>query len=73
MWRKDAATSAPEERRESEALVRGLADRLYHQALSGGGWAADIGVLSPRAFERDARWVVAEVALGCAQSGPPSP
>jgi hypothetical protein len=52
-----------------EALVRGLADRLYRQALAGGGWAADIGALGPRAFERDARWMVAEVALG----DPPAP
>jgi hypothetical protein len=71
--RRSSARSVAEEGRESEALVRGLADRLYRQALAGGGWAADIGALGPRVFERDARGLVAEVALGCAQGGPPSP
>lgn len=71
--RRDAVPPAAEERRDSEALVRGLADRLYRQALAGGGWAADIGALGPKAFECDARWLVEEVALGGAQGDPPAP
>jgi hypothetical protein len=56
-----------------DALVRHLAEALYHQALARGGWAVDAGLLTPEWFVADATAIVEDIAVGNAQDGTPTP
>jgi hypothetical protein len=71
--RRELASAEAATRRGSEASVRRMADRLYHQALAEGGWATEVGAVGPDAFRDEAAWLLREVALGNAQAGPPTP
>ncbi|MFN8525487.1 MAG: hypothetical protein U0821_20500 [Chloroflexota bacterium] len=53
--------------------VQRLADQFYRRSVARGGWAAEIGGVGPRAFEAEARLIIAQIALGNAQAGPPTP
>jgi hypothetical protein len=50
-----------------------LADKLYRDAMAHGAWAADFGLLGPRAFQGDAESLLAGIRLGGGQGGPPPP
>jgi hypothetical protein len=50
-----------------------LAETLYRDEMGHGAWAADVGLLGPRAFQRDAESLLAGIRLGGGQGGPPPP
>ena len=54
-------------------VVRQLAERLQTQERVAGGWATEVGVLPPEAFEDEAEQLVQSIALGGSQGGAPAP
>ena len=54
-------------------VVRRLAERLQRQERVAGGWATEVGVLPPEAFEDEAEQLVESIALGGDQGGAPAP
>ncbi len=54
-------------------IVRQLAERLQTQERVAGGWATEVGVLPPEAFEDEAEQLVQSIALGGNQGGAPTP
>ena len=54
-------------------VVRQLAERLQRQERVAGGWATEVGVLPPEAFEDEAEQLVRSIALGGSQGGAPAP
>ena len=54
-------------------VVRRLAERLHRQERVAGGWATEVGVLPPAAFEDEAEQLVESIALGSNQGGAPAP
>ncbi len=54
-------------------VVRQLAERLQTQERVAGGWATEVGVLPPEAFEDEAEQLVQSIALGGNQGGAPTP
>ncbi len=74
LTRRRKSSEEPERAaRQEAALVRRLSEVLYREELKQGGWAAEIGSLGPGAYRGEASWILREVALGNAQSGPPTP
>jgi hypothetical protein len=55
------------------AVVRRLAESLQREERVAGGWATEVGVLPPAAFERDAERIVRAIAVGGDRAGPPTP
>ena len=56
-----------------QGVVRRLAERLQRQERVAGGWATEVGVLPPEAFEDEAEKMVQSIALGGTQPGAPAP
>ena len=56
-----------------QGIVRQLAERLQTQERIAGGWATEVGVLPPEAFEDEAERLVQTIALGGDQGGAPAP
>ena len=56
-----------------QGVVRQLAERLQTQERVAGGWATEVGVLPPEAFEDEAEQLVQSIALGGSQGGAPAP
>ncbi len=56
-----------------QGVVRRLAERLQTQERVAGGWATEVGVLPPAAFEDEAEQLVQSIALGGSQGGAPTP
>lgn len=56
-----------------QGIVRRLAETLHRQERVAGGWATEVGVLPPEAFEDEARRTVQSIALGGSQGGAPAP
>ncbi len=56
-----------------QGIVRQLAERLQTQERVAGGWATEVGVLPPEAFEDEAEQLVQSIALGGDQGGTPTP
>ena len=54
-------------------VVRRLAETLQRQERVAGGWATEVGVLPPEAFEEEAEQLVQSIALGGSQGGAPTP
>ncbi|MDP8923108.1 MAG: hypothetical protein M3O34_09575 [Chloroflexota bacterium] len=54
-------------------VVRRLAETLHRQERVAGGWATEVGVLPPEAFEDEAERMVRSIALGHDQDGTPAP
>ncbi len=54
-------------------VVRRLAETLHRQERVAGGWATEVGVLPPEAFEDEAEQLVQSIALGGSQGGAPTP
>ncbi len=66
---------APEAGRDApyRGVVRRLAETLQRQERVAGGWATEVGVLPPEAFEDEAERMVQSIALGGSQGGAPAP
>ena len=56
-----------------QGVVRHMAETIHRQERVAGGWATDVGVLPPEAFEDEAERVVQSIALGGNQGGAPAP
>ncbi len=56
-----------------QGVVRRLAETLHRQERVAGGWATEVGVLPPEAFEAEAERMVRSIALGGSQGGAPAP
>jgi hypothetical protein len=54
-------------------VVRRLAESLQREERVAGGWATEVGVLPPAAFEPDAERMVRAIAVGGDRAGPPTP
>ena len=54
-------------------VVRRLAENLHRDERVAGGWATEVGVLPPEAFEDEAERMVRSISLGGSQGGAPTP
>lgn len=65
---RDRAPAAP-----PSGAVQSIADAIHRRERAAGGWASEVGVLPPAAFEGEAERMVRSISVGGGQGGAPAP